>query len=94
MVTYKYNSADNHLDQRWLPRNLWQDRVASKLKEDAPKVIEKDGGEYWTWEGKVIGGRDGGTADGRDNAKLLDQFFGGSGARLLLCGLPAPAGRP
>jgi len=88
MVIYKYNSADNHLDQRWLPRNLWQDRVAAKFKEDAPKVIEMDGGEYWTWEGRVIGGRDGGTADGRGNAKFLDQFFGRSGARLPAGSLP------
>jgi predicted TIM-barrel fold metal-dependent hydrolase len=88
MITYKYNSADNHLDQRWLPRNLWQDRVAAKFKELAPKVIEQDGGEYWTWEGKVMGGRDGGTADGRDNEKLLKQFFGGSGARTPAGSLP------
>ena len=82
MVMYKYNSADNHLDQRWIPRDLWQDRVAAKFKDAAPKVIEQDGNEYWAFEGKVIAGRDGGTADGKDNAKLLDQFFGASGARL------------
>ena len=82
MVMYKYNSADNHLDQRWVPRTLWQDRVAAKFKDQAPKVIDHDGAECWSWEDKIIGGRDGGTADGRDNQKLLDQFFGRSGARL------------
>ncbi len=87
-VTYKYNSADNHLDQRWVPRNLWQDRVAAKFKDRAPKVVEKDGGEYWAWEDKIIAGRDGGTADGRDNAKFLDQFFGRSGARIPAGSLP------
>ena len=81
MVTYKYNSADNHLDQRWVPRDLWQSRVAAQFREQAPKVIDVEGAECWTWEGKIAGGRDGGTADGRDNAKLLDQFFGKSGAR-------------
>lgn len=88
MVTYKYNSADNHLDQRWVPRNLWQDRVAAKFKDQAPKIIEVDGKEYWSWEGKVAGGRDGGTADGRDNAALLGQFFGKSGARIPEGSLP------
>lgn len=88
MALYKYNSADNHLDQRWVPRNLWQDRVAAKFKEQAPKIITRDGGEYWTCEGKVAAGRDGGTADGEDNAKLLDQFFGRSGARLPAGSLP------
>ena len=88
MVIYKYNSADNHLDHRWIPANLWQDRVASKFREQAPKVIEQDGARCWTWEGKVIRGRDGGTADGPDNAELLQQFFGGTGARLPEGALP------
>ncbi len=88
MVTYKYNSADNHLDQRWVPRDLWQSRVAAKFREQAPRVIDVDGAECWTWEGKIVGGRDGGTADGRDNAKLLGQFFGQSGARTPSGSLP------
>jgi predicted TIM-barrel fold metal-dependent hydrolase len=82
MVQYRFNSADNHLDQRWIPRDLWQDRVAKKFREQAPKVVETDGGLAWSWEGKVMGGRDGGSADGPENATLLEQFFGGSGARL------------
>ena len=81
MVRYKYNSADNHLDHRWIPKNLWQDRVAAKFREAAPKIVVKDGQHLWSWEGRVFGGRDGGTADGPENAKLLDQFFGKSGAR-------------
>jgi predicted TIM-barrel fold metal-dependent hydrolase len=88
MVIYKYNSADNHLDQRWVPRDLWQDRVAARFKDTAPKVIEVDGVERWTWDGKIIGGRDGGTADGRDNAALLEQFFGKLGARIPAGSLP------
>jgi predicted TIM-barrel fold metal-dependent hydrolase len=88
MVMYKYNSADNHLDQRWVPRDLWQDRVAAKFRDQAPKIVDVDGTEYWSIEGKVIGGRDGGTADGRDNAKVLEQFFGRSGARVPARALP------
>ena len=59
MTTYKYNSADNHIDQRWIPANLWQDRVAQKFRADAPRVVEKDGTWVWEWEGRVFGGRDG-----------------------------------
>ena len=88
MVQYKYNSADNHLDQRWVPRNLWQDRVASRFKDDAPKVIETDDGVFWTWDGKVIRDRDGGTADGPDNAALLEQFYGPSGVSVPPGSLP------
>jgi predicted TIM-barrel fold metal-dependent hydrolase len=88
MVRYKYNSGDNHLDHRWIPRNLWQDRVAAKYRDAAPKVVEKDGRHLWSWEGRVFGGRDGGTADGPENATLLDQFFGRSGARLPAGSLP------
>ncbi|MDP6175062.1 MAG: amidohydrolase family protein, partial [Rhodospirillales bacterium] len=46
------------------------------------------GRESWSWEGKVIGGRDGGTGDGRDNAVLLEQFFGKLGARTPAGSLP------
>lgn len=82
MPLYKYNSADNHLDQRWVPRNLWQDRIGTKYLDRAPKIIDYKGSECWTCEGKVIAGRDGGSADGKANGKLLQQFFGESGARI------------
>ncbi len=82
MTLYRYNSADNHLDQRWIPARLWQDRVAAKFRADAPKVVEHEGAMVWSWEGRIAGGRDGGTADGPDNRALLDQFFGRSGARI------------
>ena len=53
MVVYKYNSADNHLDQRWIPANLWHDRVAAKFKDRAPRVVEDEGRLFWTWEGRI-----------------------------------------
>ena len=87
-MKYRYNSADNHLDQRWIPRNLWQDRVAPKFRDAAPKVVETDDGLAWSWEGKIVKGRDGGSADGPENAALLEQFFGGSGANLPPGSLP------
>jgi predicted TIM-barrel fold metal-dependent hydrolase len=41
-------SADDHIIE---PANVWQDRVASKFKEAAPRVIEEDGREYWVYAG-------------------------------------------
>jgi uncharacterized protein len=71
-VKYENISADNHIDSRWLPKNLWQDRVASKFKENAPKVVETDKGSVWSWEGRTRGD----AADGSSNARLLKHFFG------------------
>ena len=68
---YAFNSADNHLDSRWLPGDLWQKRVAAKFRDAAPKVVETDNGTAWEWEGKVRGN----AADGRDNAQLRAQYF-------------------
>lgn len=88
MVQYKYNSADNHLDQRWVPRDLWQERVALKFKDDAPKVVATDEGPRWCWEGKVFGGRDGGVADSEDNARILEEFYGPAGVAVPPGSLP------
>ena len=79
MVQYKYNSADNHLDQRWIPGDLWQSRMDAKFREAGPKLVDTDDGLMWSWEGKIWGGRDGGTADGPDNAKILEEFYGPAG---------------
>ena len=70
-MIYENISADNHIDSRWLPKNLWQDRVAAKFREAAPKVVETDKGSFWSWEGKVRGE----AADGSSNAKLIKHFF-------------------
>ena len=70
-MNYDNISADNHIDSRWLPKNLWQERVASRFKEAAPKVVETDKGSFWSWEGKTRGE----AADGSSNAKLIKQFF-------------------
>lgn len=88
MVQYRYNSADNHLDQRWIPRGLWQDRVAAKFREAAPKVVSTPDGEMWAWEGRVLAGRDGGVADGSANARILEEFYGPSGVSVPPGSLP------
>lgn len=75
VVEFQYISADNHLDPMWTPRDVWQDRVAARYKEQAPKVVETDQGTYWAWEGKPRLP----SADGKDNAKHRQARFGKRG---------------
>ena len=42
-MDYRYISADNHLDLMWCPPDLWQSRVPSAMKDQAPKVEMIDG---------------------------------------------------
>lgn len=70
-MQHLYISADNHLDSRWLPKDVFQSRLSSKLREHAPKVVETENGSFWEWEGKVRGE----AADGSSNGKLLQHFF-------------------
>jgi predicted TIM-barrel fold metal-dependent hydrolase len=44
----KLFSADDHIIE---PPGVWQDRVPSRLKDSAPRVVEEDGREYWVYEG-------------------------------------------
>ena len=70
MVDYKYISTDNHMDLLWYPKGIIQDRIPSKFKEQAPKVVETERGTLWEWEGKLRGL----SADGKDNAEHLKRF--------------------
>src|SRR6266568_3439503 len=74
-MDYKYISADNHIDTRWLPKGLWQERIGAKFKDQAPKVVETPSGSQWEWEGRLQGD----SADGSSNATLRDQIFGCKG---------------
>lgn len=74
-MDYKYISADSHLDLIWTPRGAWQDRVASRWKDQAPKVVESDRGTFWEWEGQLQLA----SADGRDNAGYRERTFGKRG---------------
>jgi len=62
---FRYFSADNHWDNLWLPRGVWQDRLPARLKERGPKIVESERGTFWEWEGVLHRP----AADGRDNAK-------------------------
>jgi predicted TIM-barrel fold metal-dependent hydrolase len=74
-MRYDYISADNHIDLRWLPKNLWQDRLPARLKAIGPRVVETPEGSMWEWEGRVRGE----SADGSRNAKLRASTFGVKG---------------
>lgn len=51
---YRFISADDHIDLRWLPKDLWTARLPAKLRERGPRVTENDQGSFWTWEGKTF----------------------------------------
>jgi len=53
-LPYRFISADDHIDLRWLPKDLWSQRLPARLRERGPRVIETDKGEYWSWEGKTF----------------------------------------
>ena len=66
-MSYRFISADNHLDLLWMPRDTWQERLPAKLREAGPKVVETERGSFWEYEG----GLHGAAADGSSNAALL-----------------------
>ena len=51
---YRFISADDHIDLRWLPKDLWSARLPAKLRNRGPRVIENDQGSFWTWEGQTF----------------------------------------
>ena len=53
-LNHSFISADDHIDLRWLPKDLWTARLPAKLRERGPRVIENDKGAYWTWEGQTF----------------------------------------
>ena len=48
-------SADDHLDLRWLPPNLWTERLPSRFKERAPHIEEAANGPTWFCDGRGWG---------------------------------------
>jgi predicted TIM-barrel fold metal-dependent hydrolase len=52
-MQYRFISADDHIDLRWLPKDLWTERLPNGLRDRGPRVVEKENGAYWTWEGQT-----------------------------------------
>ena len=53
-IEYRFISADDHIDLRWLPKDLWTERLPARLREHGPQVVENAKGAYWTWEGQTF----------------------------------------
>ena len=51
---YRFISADDHIDLRWLPKDLWTQRLPAKMRQRGPRVVENESGPYWTWEGQTF----------------------------------------
>jgi predicted TIM-barrel fold metal-dependent hydrolase len=84
-MDYKYISADNHLDTRWLPKDLWEKRLPKRFAEQAPRVVETPKGSMWEWEGALHGD----SADGSLNARLRAEIFDRRGLRTFEGSLPS-----
>ena len=54
-MDYKIISCDDHLDLQMLPDDLWTQRMASSMRDRAPRVEEREGRAVWACEGKVWG---------------------------------------
>jgi predicted TIM-barrel fold metal-dependent hydrolase len=50
----RFISADDHIDLRWLPKDLWTERLPPRLREQGPRVVKTEKGEFWTWEGQTF----------------------------------------
>ncbi len=53
-VQTRFISADDHIDLRWLPKDLWTERLPPRLRDRGPRVVKTDKGECWTWEGQTF----------------------------------------
>lgn len=53
-LTHGFISADDHIDLRWLPKDLWFERLPARLRERGPRVVENHQGAYWSWEDKLF----------------------------------------
>jgi uncharacterized protein len=53
-LKHRFISADDHIDLRWLPKDLWTARLPAGLRERGPRVVENDNGVFWSWEGQTF----------------------------------------
>jgi len=54
-MDYKVISADDHIDLRWMPRDLWSARLPPHLRERGPQVEDTDNGASWFCDGNLWG---------------------------------------
>jgi uncharacterized protein len=53
-IKHRFISADDHIDLRWLPRDLWIERLPARLRERGPRVVDTEKGAYWSWEDRLF----------------------------------------
>ena len=54
-MDYPIISADDHIDLRWLPRDLWSSRLPAHLRERGPQVRDTDKGAFWYCDEQMWG---------------------------------------
>ncbi|MCH2173016.1 amidohydrolase [Myxococcota bacterium] len=55
MENHQLYSCDDHLDLPNVPRDLWTNRLPSRMHELGPHVVERDGKHVWMAGGKMLG---------------------------------------
>jgi len=85
MTTYRFNSADTHLDLKWMPADLWQKRLPTKFREKGPRVVSEGGSSHWVWEGKKQGESAVGTVESEN---FSESVFSKGGVSLAPGALP------
>ena len=53
-IKHRFISADDHIDLRWLPRDLWIERLPARLRQRGPRVVDTEKGAYWSWEDRLF----------------------------------------
>jgi uncharacterized protein len=53
-IKHRFISADDHIDLRWLPKDLWIERLPARLRERGPRVVDTEKGAYWSWEDRLF----------------------------------------
>lgn len=53
-MDYELFSADDHVDLRFLPSDLWEKRVPQAFRERAPRVVATPEGQCWVADGQVF----------------------------------------
>lgn len=53
-MDFKLFSADDHMDLRYLPEDLWAKRVPAAYRERAPQLAEIGEGKRWVVDGRVF----------------------------------------
>ncbi len=54
-MDYRVISADDHIDLRWMPQDLWTARLPAALRDRGPQVVETDGLPNWVCDGLTWG---------------------------------------